>query len=369
MPFKFISPAPQVPYIDVVFIHGLKVPKFGRKTQWGGPPPSEFYWPEWINTDVPTSRVGILTYRSDALRFDDKGLHIEDQALALLADLATAGIGERPVVFIAHSLGGLLVKELLLRSRYETNAQQLIAAACRGVVFIATPHYGSAIARIASEAFPSNATELLKSLSDEDRHIVHLSARYSQWVSCVPQMQHVVFAEGRKTHGFQIVDARSADPGIGNAKFKTIDADHNEIALPANRESPLYVGILALLRTTSVSKVLSARIGTVTPGTDPALRSLVKESFKTTEKQMLELLEKRDEIRLTNYGPDPYPHLLNADELSLKRIETKLKEVRALLSNIPEDIELEVRREEIAAKQDKSIADAKRAAELSAAWD
>jgi pimeloyl-ACP methyl ester carboxylesterase len=59
------------------------------------------------------------------------------------------GLGERPIAFVCHSLGGLLAKQLL-RIAGEDAAQpawRKIAGQTKGVVFVATPHAGADLAR------------------------------------------------------------------------------------------------------------------------------------------------------------------------------------------------------------------------------
>ena len=41
-------------------------------------------------------------------------LSIKEQASALRSQLESAGIGEKPVIFVTHSMGGLIVKEMLV---------------------------------------------------------------------------------------------------------------------------------------------------------------------------------------------------------------------------------------------------------------
>ena len=51
----------------------------------------------------------------------------------------------RDIVFVAHSLGGLLVKEVLRRSECaEDRELQDIISSTKGIVFLGTPHRGSA---------------------------------------------------------------------------------------------------------------------------------------------------------------------------------------------------------------------------------
>jgi triacylglycerol esterase/lipase EstA (alpha/beta hydrolase family) len=75
-----------------------------------------------------------------------------DRAKSVLLQLEVAGLGERPLVFVTHSMGGLLIKQLL--GAANGNAAQApwraIIEKTRGVCFIATPHFGSDLAKWAS---------------------------------------------------------------------------------------------------------------------------------------------------------------------------------------------------------------------------
>ena len=41
-------------------------------------------------------------------------LTIEEEAADLRSQLASAGIGDKPIIFVTHSLGGLIVKKMLV---------------------------------------------------------------------------------------------------------------------------------------------------------------------------------------------------------------------------------------------------------------
>ncbi|WP_156162869.1 alpha/beta fold hydrolase [Bradyrhizobium sp. LTSP857] len=140
---------------DVIFVHGLSGD--GKETWFAGP---DAFWPLWIFEDLPTVDVWTIEYPASMFGSANGALVISDQAKQVLDLFASHSIGTRPIVFVAHSLGGLLVKQLLRTAvELHQSAWELIAANTRGVLFLATPHTGSSIASMAAKfPFVSKAT-------------------------------------------------------------------------------------------------------------------------------------------------------------------------------------------------------------------
>lgn len=44
-----------------------------------------------------------------------ESLALQDTVHRLMDKLSSAGVGSRPIVFVAHSMGGIIVKELLMQ--------------------------------------------------------------------------------------------------------------------------------------------------------------------------------------------------------------------------------------------------------------
>ena len=53
------------------------------------------------------------------------------------------GTDSRPILFICHSTGGIVVKQAL--SKKNANGLNSVAACCLGVTFFSTPHHGSSV--------------------------------------------------------------------------------------------------------------------------------------------------------------------------------------------------------------------------------
>ncbi|KAM0334178.1 hypothetical protein ACHAQA_001198 [Verticillium albo-atrum] len=144
--FSVLHPCPDA-VVDICFIHGLTG---GRETTWtaeGQPEP----WPKTLlPPKLPKARI--LSYGYDAYIFAKGGgvstNGLADHAKNFLTDLTTerasSGAKTRPLIFVAHSLGGLVCKEAILLSR-DSNDEHLrgVFDHVSGIAFMGTPHKGS----------------------------------------------------------------------------------------------------------------------------------------------------------------------------------------------------------------------------------
>lgn len=82
---------------------------------------------------APSSKNGIFQHGNSFLRAVGR---------------ARIGCRQRPIVFVAHSLGGLVVKQALIEARKQTHDLELldIYDSAHAVIFFGTPHRGSELA-------------------------------------------------------------------------------------------------------------------------------------------------------------------------------------------------------------------------------
>ncbi len=224
---------PDVPVVDVVFLHGLGG---DARATWGN---EEAFWPEWLGQDVPAVAVWSVGYGASPSGWLGRAMPIQDRAVNVLAALQNVGVGERPLVFVTHSMGGLVVKQMLRHADSSPTYASFVAVA-RGVAFLATPQTGADMAKVlTSLKRVLRTTAAGKDLARNAAHLRDLNVWYRNWVFKTGIL-NLVFFEANKTLGVHVVDAGSADPGLHGADPIAIDANHFTIAKPASRGAVVY---------------------------------------------------------------------------------------------------------------------------------
>lgn len=136
---------------DLVFVHGLggsawKTWSYDRET-WS-------FWPHWLPEDdelLASFRISTFGYNSK-FKGPATNLEIIDFAKDLLLQLSTEfgpapNEPQRPIIFVAHSLGGLVVKKAYSLGKNDKHYSGLVSGV-KGIVFLATPHRGTQYANI-----------------------------------------------------------------------------------------------------------------------------------------------------------------------------------------------------------------------------
>lgn len=187
---QLYAPAPSaVPdeiVADVIFVHGLmghprKTWQYGKKPERNdGKSPSNQFWKKGMSilgkrdratqeeADRPTTdktcywpfdllplavkNIRVLTYGYDShpshfCTGPTNRMTISQHSQKLLFDttITRADCSTRPIIFVAHSLGGILVKDAIIESRkYTKNPRmQQVYNQCRAIFFFGTPHLGA----------------------------------------------------------------------------------------------------------------------------------------------------------------------------------------------------------------------------------
>lgn len=131
---------------SILLVHGLNPkgdPEHARKT-WTHE--NGTFWPkELLPKLLPNARILLFAYNSSILS-NASNIPVAGHAQSLLNDIKNKRLEEkeihRPLIFIAHSLGGLLVKQALIEASINERKYGSLKKSTYGLVFFATPHAG-----------------------------------------------------------------------------------------------------------------------------------------------------------------------------------------------------------------------------------
>ncbi|KAI4230876.1 MAG: hypothetical protein L6R40_007912 [Gallowayella cf. fulva] len=145
------------PNVDIVFVHGLN----GKPSDTWTSESTHVFWPAQtlppeLEDESLEARVLVYGYDADVTSFTDGASKdkIHNHAEHLIAELVAnrrRKAAERPIIWVAHSLGGLVVKRALIYSAeirgLKTEHYRSIFVSTYGILFLGTPHHGSDIAQ------------------------------------------------------------------------------------------------------------------------------------------------------------------------------------------------------------------------------
>ena len=175
-----------------------------------------------------------------------------DSILALL--LAERDLSSGNIVFIGHSLGGLVVKQILRNAERDSGSNRKaneFLSRVRRVVFLGTPQKGSFLATIAGAVrIPIRTSAATRDLVLGNPQLVDLNHWYRKY-SEDNGIENKVLAEvqPKKIFGIvlpeyigTIVSARNTDIGLSVIPIP-VDVDHMGLTRPANRDAEVYTHV------------------------------------------------------------------------------------------------------------------------------
>jgi hypothetical protein len=274
--------------LDLVFVHGLGGHPFST---WSSGEEGSASWPHWLaeefgpqigvwslgyTTANPLQRLGVKQWFSG--KPDPQGgaaMPLPNRAVNALERLAQAGIGQRPVCFIAHSLGGLLVKSILRRAdaARDTPQWRKLIEHCRGVLFLATPHQGSVLADLVNVFRIILPTVNTDDLRDNDANLMELYYWYRDHAAG-HNIRTLSYFEAKPCQaGVLVVTPSSADPGVSGPLARPpipLDRDHLQISKPRDRSDLAYIGSKDL-----IERILAESSPAPTPSSTVVVRSFL----------------------------------------------------------------------------------------------
>ena len=255
--------------VDIVFVHGINGHPYGTWTSEN----DRTFWPaELLPPFIEEAKARVLVYGYDADTNDlalipnDKPKssmsyneasqdrihnHAEHLIATLCANRRVRHATHHPIVFVAHSLGGIVVKRALIyssgkRGRH-TEHLRSIAVSTHGILFLGTPHFGCDRAKWST--WSDNVTRVTlerglhgrlmgalkpnsETLQNIERQFVELASDYHIYYF------HEMMPTKLDNDWQFLVDEPSAAPVLRDVERAGIQQDHRHMCVFENKDTP-----------------------------------------------------------------------------------------------------------------------------------
>ncbi|KAI0814572.1 NACHT and WD domain protein [Xylaria sp. FL0064] len=257
---------------DIVFIHGLGGTS---RLTWAKNKNPELFWPLTflpLEPDLCLARILTFGYNANFLKSGNLSTSILDFAKGLLFDLKYAkddskndlNMGDVPLIFVVHSMGGLVVKEAYMQGQNDPEYEAIIRA-ITAITFLATPHRGTNLAetlnRILQSALITNSKHYVAELA---RNSFTLQKLNEQFRHIAPRLDIVSFYEtqptsiGLRSARIMVLEKDSSVLGYPGEISRALDADHHGVCKFESPKDSNYIAVRNVLMSL-MSKIISTK--------------------------------------------------------------------------------------------------------------
>ncbi|MGN6826050.1 esterase/lipase family protein [Paucibacter sp. M5-1] len=166
----------------VVFVHGIASDNVGAWLTASAQPCT--YWPDLLASDAAYFKDVDIFVAGYYSQLDSGNFSIDDAAGQLFTalvspveDRSLAPLHRKNIVFLTHSLGGIVVRQVLQDKRASFDRRKV------GLVLLGSPTRGSEYAKVITNWLGSYYNNsLLRDLSSGSQTLADIDARFSEWL-------------------------------------------------------------------------------------------------------------------------------------------------------------------------------------------
>ncbi|KAG6063054.1 hypothetical protein E4U32_001681 [Claviceps aff. humidiphila group G2b] len=256
--------------VDIVLVHGLNGDPQKTWTASNG-----CFWPaDLLPTALKGAHANILTYGYNAdvySRKNDRSAsdnYIHQHAQTLVTNLTmfrkSEGTFRNPIIWVSHSLGGILVKRAILYSNdvkaTHHEDYRSIFISTYGLIFLGTPHAGSDAATwglmlqgmadaIMPRRFFETESVLLRTLKRENETLANINNHFLDiYQRFRVQMVHENHKTDIKGTKITVVEANSASPQLPGVTYYGVEASHSQMCKFASPNAPGFRAVSTDIR-------------------------------------------------------------------------------------------------------------------------
>ncbi|KAI1125247.1 hypothetical protein F5Y10DRAFT_11916 [Nemania abortiva] len=256
--------------VDIILVHGLNGDPQKTWTAKNG-----VFWPaDLLPASLREARANILVYGYNADVYSKKhGSNPSDNFIYMHAQTLVTSLTHyrkdeltfsNPIIWVCHSLGGILVKRALLYSNDLRLSQhedyRSIYVSTYGMVFLGTPHTGSDIATwgtvlqamsdaVVPRSFFQSESVLLKTLKRDNETLQNINNHfldvYQRFKILMAHENHKTDFKGTRS---LVVDSTSASPQLPGVTYYAIEATHSGMCKFDSKNAPGYRTIATAIR-------------------------------------------------------------------------------------------------------------------------
>ncbi|KAI0189553.1 lipa and NB-ARC domain-containing protein [Xylaria flabelliformis] len=256
--------------VDIILVHGLNGDPQKTWTAKNG-----VFWPaDLLPISLREARANVLVYGYNADVYSKKhGSNPSDNFIYMHAQTLVTSLthyrkdeltSSNPIIWVCHSLGGILVKRALLYSNDLRASQhedyRSIYVSTYGMVFLGTPHTGSDIATwgtilqamsdaVVPRSFFQSESVLLRTLKRDNETLQNINNHfldvYQRFKILMAHENHKTDLKGTK---MLVVDASSAGPQLPGVTYYAIEATHSNMCKFDSKNAPGYRTIATAIR-------------------------------------------------------------------------------------------------------------------------
>ena len=161
------------------------------------------------------------------------------------------GIGKVPVIFVAHSMGGLVVKKAFLLGQNDENYREVVQS-ISAMMFLATPHRGTNLAELLNRVLAASFQSPKNFIADLNRSSPALEELNEQFRHVAPRVSIVSFYETLATtvgpKKLMVLEKDSSILGYPQEISKSLNADHHGVCKYPNPQDSNYISVRNALK-------------------------------------------------------------------------------------------------------------------------
>ena len=247
--------------VDIIFVHGL-----GGDSQktWAKNHDPDLFWPGlWLPLEPDIGKARILTFGYNANFRAGSGksiTNVSDFAKELLYEMRFArddsggelGIGNVPIIFVVHSMGGLVVKKAYILGQNDEEYKSIVRS-ISSIMFLATPHRGTNLVETLNRILAATLQSPKNFIMDLNKSSPALEELNEQFRHIAPKLSIVSLYETLATSvGLKkvvVLEKDSSILGYPKEVSRALDADHHDVCKYSSPSDSNYVIVRNALQT------------------------------------------------------------------------------------------------------------------------